>query len=553
MAFEDIINWRDYRINSYTNESFAKTGKNWLKVFPGDFLVLRDWVIDIAQPSDIIEWVSIQVDTYANDNETNEKKNVIYRPTFILHTYVCDLESWSFIDSDVGKFFAIAPGTGQYIDYSTKDTTGWQVRLEKILSEKRGEFRIVSNFGNNMWPQWLTGATGLTGATWPQWPQGNKWLKWDAGDTPDHEWNWTSLRFENPDGSRWSYVNLIWPQWLKGNQWDQWDPGPQGIPWQSFIRKWPYSWSTTYAVREVVEYQWSSYVSITNGNIGTTPWSSPTTWELVAQKGATWPQGVQWPVWPSGWPMWPMPWHQWVGTALQFQVPWWWYWSLTDLQWPAWPQGPSWLQWQDWADGVQWPPGPQGPMINEFIQMRKSWDQTKSFSGNWSDEFIVQWQNTYTGNNAMNPPWSNKNYIIASTDMTAFVSCSLRSSVRVIWVPDDIETVRTTIRMFLFVTDSTNNIKYSHFWFIDTKHGSIEPANYAWSVIPKEWSLSWTAIIPLDAWDRVRVLFRFSNDVNPSWGTVLWTVEWPVGIPSSPSLWVNAWSTFSVRKIFNKI
>lgn len=552
MAQEDLLNGRDYKINTHTNESRCKIAKNSLSIFPWDFLALKNWFIDIALPSDIIEGVSLQVGMYPSTNQTKEKEKVLYRPAFILHTYKCDVKDGTIVDADIGKYFNLKPWVGQYIDYATKNSTGGQFRLETKLWARRGEFRLVVNLGNNLGLQWPTGATGLTGATWPDWPQWPKGLKGDAGDMPQHDRQWTTLSFENPDWSYGLYVDLQWPLWPKGNQGDMWPAWPQWIPWLSFTWMWPYNGATVYSVRDVTQFQWSTYMSVVNSNVGAVPWIS-SNWELVALKGVQWPSWPSWPPWPSGWPMWPMPDHNRVWTSLQFEEPWGWYGTLVNLLWPAWPAWPAGIQWQDWADGVQWPVWPAWPNINEFINMRKSWPQSKSFSGDWSDEFVVTWQNVYTGNNGMVQAWTNKNYIIATSDMSAEISCALRWAVTVSGVPTDTELVRTTVRMFMFVTDSSNAIKYSHFWFLDTKDSSIEPANYNGVPVPKEGSLSGTAIIPLNSGDRVWCLFRFSNDINPSWGTVTWVVEWPVGIPSSPSLWTNAWSSFTVRKIFNKI
>jgi len=53
--------------------------------------------------------------------------------------------------------------------------------------------------------QGLTGDKGDTGATGPQGLQGEQGPK---GDKPAHQWSGTSLRFQNPDGSWGSYVDL---------------------------------------------------------------------------------------------------------------------------------------------------------------------------------------------------------------------------------------------------------------------------------------------------------------------------------------------------------
>lgn len=65
-------------------------------------------------------------------------------------------------------------------------------------------------------PQGLQGPKGDTGLQGIQGPKGDK------GDKPAHQWSGTSLRFENPDGTYGTYVNL------KGEKGDKGDIGPQG-------------------------------------------------------------------------------------------------------------------------------------------------------------------------------------------------------------------------------------------------------------------------------------------------------------------------------------
>jgi hypothetical protein len=57
-------------------------------------------------------------------------------------------------------------------------------------------------------------------------------LRWTAvnliWNTPAHEWIWTSLRFENPDGSPGTLTNLKWDTWATGATWATWATWPQG-------------------------------------------------------------------------------------------------------------------------------------------------------------------------------------------------------------------------------------------------------------------------------------------------------------------------------------
>jgi hypothetical protein len=88
--------------------------------------------------------------------------------------------------------------------------------------------------------------------------EGDKGEVGDKGDKPTHEWSGTELRFENPDGSWGSYVNLRGdkgdtgetgptglqgPQGPSGEKGDPGDTGPEGPPGDSH---WGLSGSDTY-------------------------------------------------------------------------------------------------------------------------------------------------------------------------------------------------------------------------------------------------------------------------------------------------------------------
>ena len=67
--------------------------------------------------------------------------------------------------------------------------------------------------------------------------------------------------------------------------------GPQGVPGLGY--QGAYASSSNYALSDVVEYQGSSYISLSNSNSGNTPPLSPSQWGLLAsaQIGAAGPQG----------------------------------------------------------------------------------------------------------------------------------------------------------------------------------------------------------------------------------------------------------------------
>lgn len=74
--------------------------------------------------------------------------------------------------------------------------------------------------------------------------------------------------------------------------------GPTGVQWEG-----PWSDVTTYVTRDAVSFNGSSYISLTENNTNNSPATSPTNWDLMAQRGdvgATGATGAQGPMGPQG-------------------------------------------------------------------------------------------------------------------------------------------------------------------------------------------------------------------------------------------------------------
>lgn len=84
-------------------------------------------------------------------------------------------------------------------------------------------------------PQGEQGIQGPQGNVGPKGDKGDKGdigPQGDKGDKPAHQWNDTELRFENPNGTWGTYVDLIGPQGpqgLQGPKGDTGEQGPQGV------------------------------------------------------------------------------------------------------------------------------------------------------------------------------------------------------------------------------------------------------------------------------------------------------------------------------------
>jgi hypothetical protein len=93
----------------------------------------------------------------------------------------------------------------------------------------------------------------------------------------------------------------------QGNQGNQGEAGSQGATGNTGltgdqgetgatggVMAWQGTWAstTTYAIDDAVEYNGSTYISLTNSNLNNTPDSSPVNWDLSASEGAQGDQGA---------------------------------------------------------------------------------------------------------------------------------------------------------------------------------------------------------------------------------------------------------------------
>src|SRR6185503_1094914 len=109
----------------------------------------------------------------------------------------------------------------------------------------------------------------------------------NTGNTPTAGAPWALLAQQGAAG----------PQGLQGVQGVQGPQGLQGLQGVTGATGSPvtfqgtFSAGTTYATGDAVFFNGSSYISLSNGNTGNTP-TSGAPWALLAQQGATGPQGL---------------------------------------------------------------------------------------------------------------------------------------------------------------------------------------------------------------------------------------------------------------------
>lgn len=307
---------KERKTNSYTNATWEKIADNNQWIEKGDFVRLVNGYISLAGNSDPIEWTSRSTIITWPNNTTVDKLKVNYKVIVPTDTVSMKVVGWIPTNSDVGCFFNLYQNQAGIttINYATKNSSGWQFRLEVVngnSAQAGHEFTISKNYGWQIWPQWYKGDTW---SNWPQWPQGIRWpigLKWDTGDKGD-KWD---------TGNQWPQ----WPQGIQGIQGIQWPIWPQ---WQGFTNRWTWSWWTSYNSYDVVYYLGSSYLCI-SPNIN----NAPPGWNRQI-RALAWQDGLQWPAWPA-WPAW---WPAWPAGA-------------TGATWPAWPQWPMWPAWPAVTNG----------------------------------------------------------------------------------------------------------------------------------------------------------------------------------------------------------
>ena len=134
------------------------------------------------------------------------------------------------------------------------------------------------------------------------------------------------------------------PKGAKGAAGPAGPAGPAGLAWQS-------AWSSTktYQLNDAVSYVGNSYISLTAGNTGNKPNTSPTAWSLLAKagaQGATGPAGPQGPQGATG---------------------------ATGAQGPAGPKGAT------GATGAQGPAGAQGPTGPAGLVWQSAWSSTATY------------------------------------------------------------------------------------------------------------------------------------------------------------------------------
>lgn len=158
-----------HQINTFANFHYEKIAQNGLVVTNWTIMTLSWWVMSIAQPWDLIEWVSNTTDRFALDNETGQQRWVSYRPSNLQHTYTMDVAPWQTVSvADIWMFFdfMVSPVDGlQYLDQTTADPDVGQIRIEGIMEQWRVAIVRFAPAIRGAW--WWTAPAAETAAQTP--------------------------------------------------------------------------------------------------------------------------------------------------------------------------------------------------------------------------------------------------------------------------------------------------------------------------------------------------------------------------------------------------
>lgn len=140
-----------HEINAYAHQTYEKIAKNSLDVWSWAFVTINAaWHIELATPGVPVEWVSQSAYVYPSDNETEERRGLIYQPAFWQNTYIVYVASGLADDSHVGKFYQI--DVNHDIDLGTQSPSVGQLRIEKVIDGgKRVVVRIIPFTGLPAW------------------------------------------------------------------------------------------------------------------------------------------------------------------------------------------------------------------------------------------------------------------------------------------------------------------------------------------------------------------------------------------------------------------
>lgn len=303
--------------------------KPWIEIRNWLFVSLIDGYIEPATSSTVIEWIAINNVTVSDNMQEphpNERM-CIYYPKRRWETYTIEVDNGEISQEDVGQTFLIT-GELQHINYTTKAKTGWQFRLEQVITPTLWEFTYY--FESTLSPQGPKGENGET-PTFTFNPVQTLPTGSQADLIVNKQWNNYELTFKIPAGAN-GAKGEKWEDGQWGSDWDTIDleiwtvtgwttaqaqihdvapnmraldlvlpKGRDGIDWLTPRPRGNWSSGAEYSYLDIVRYPdtndiWTTWIW-SDRNQEPTPQDVPgrsNGWMMLNQDGAEWPKGEEW-------------------------------------------------------------------------------------------------------------------------------------------------------------------------------------------------------------------------------------------------------------------
>lgn len=282
---------------AWSNQIRSKRIGQNVQIQPNMLLTMRSNRLYPANHDDILEWVAVD-DIESTTAMIDGLTYCTYYPYHPTTLYETEVTGGDLSEEDVGCYFNLHHDGSQYVDISTRGN-GRQLRLENIVSPRRGEFTLRRNPYPDQgkpgapWPQGIQGDKGEPGrqgepSTVP-WPPGKPWApgrqgepgkKWDKGDPFKYK-DFTTEQLSVLKGEQW----IPWEQWPP---WPEWPPWPQGEKWDSIKRAGTRNSGLQYNTMTLVYHEGSTRIS-EQENINKEP-GVDKEWHIFAQGGTFLPQ-----------------------------------------------------------------------------------------------------------------------------------------------------------------------------------------------------------------------------------------------------------------------
>lgn len=133
---------RLYNLNGYTQNQDSGIGDNSMVLDGSHFVTKAAGIVSKAVAGGVISGVNSTQATFAPDNETVDKKHVVFNTDKIDALYEVAITGGTITEADEGKFYDLSDS--ETVDGTTESATTGQVQLVEFLSDTNSVFRIAN-------------------------------------------------------------------------------------------------------------------------------------------------------------------------------------------------------------------------------------------------------------------------------------------------------------------------------------------------------------------------------------------------------------------------